>query len=64
MKLFDVMMVDPKFGTEVPYRTSLAKKNAKKMVEDLKNRGYKARFVTSKNRQTENVVLEQQEDEE
>lgn len=65
MKLFDVTVYNANQFRDVVYQTSLTKKNAKKLVSELKSKGFKAQYVTSKDdRQASGIVLEAPEREE
>ncbi len=64
MKLFDVLVHDPKKLQDVVYRSGLVKSDAKKMVKELKQKGHKAQLATSKNRSEAGISLEEQTDSE
>lgn len=54
--LFDVVVTDGvKIGT---FRHGISKSDAKKIVKELKKKGYKAQLVTNKGRQVEMVTID------
>lgn len=63
MKLFDVMVYDAKRMQDVVYRASVMKREAKKLVEELKKKGFKSHSLTARNRTESNLRLEEAEPE-
>jgi len=47
--VFDVLVFSDSVGRDVPYRTGLGKRDAKRLVKDLRSKGKKAHFVSSRN---------------
>ena len=58
MKLYDVLVLT-KFGKESVYRSGVTKKESKKIVEKLRNKGLKAQAVSSKNRKEDQIEIDE-----
>ncbi len=62
MKLFDVMVFDEKRGTNVVYRGSLLKRDAKKLSKELQQKGFKSHVLTSRaNREQGDIRIDEPE---
>lgn len=55
--MFDVVVFSDNAGRDVVYRTGLEKRDAKRLVKELKKKGKKAHFVSSRNEMDENAIL-------
>lgn len=57
--MFDVLL--NRNGNDIPIRTNITKREAKKLVKELRKAGNKAQLVTSKGRLLQDVDLRQGE---
>lgn len=61
MKLFDVMVFNTKTLSDSVYRTALTKRDAKKLVNELKSKGFKSHAVTSRGNSAPQISLDKPE---
>lgn len=59
MKLFDVMVYDTKRMQDVVYRSALPKGKAKKLMKELREKGFKSQLLTARNRVESGMEIEE-----
>ena len=62
--MFDVLVYNANTAQNAVYRNGIPKSDAKKLVKELRKKGFKAQFVTSKGKAEIEISLERTEPEE